>query len=223
MKQITYKDIDALIDLQIRFPETQKLPEANGKTIIIYWTGGLDSTFLVYYYLMHGYTVKCQWVEIKNNDAKNLAEIKARKEIKEKLKAIFMGCSFYNRFHFMNTPIMSVGFMGNSLAELPQALIWIFATTFYTEKHDIVMGYCNGDDALGWLNQINTFIDCMNENMLKSPITVHFPLVGMKKSWFHKAMPKSLLDLTHSCEYVNGSEEECSCGPCRRRRFELKG
>uniref|UniRef100_A0AAU8L0F5 QueC-like queuosine biosynthesis protein n=1 Tax=Serratia phage Kevin TaxID=3161161 RepID=A0AAU8L0F5_9CAUD len=223
MKQITYRDVENL-KKQILSDQPLELPPHNGKTIIIFWTGGVDSTFLVFYYLMQGYTVKTQWVDITNNSGKTEAEKAARRAVIDEMKLIFDPVKLFARFENMTAPLMQLNFKGRSRAELPQALIWIFANSFYTVDSDVVLGYCNGDDALAFLPQIKKFIKSMNTHMLATPVNIHFPLVGMKKEWFAAAMPEKLLRATHSCEYVGEPDydkETCQCAPCRRRRYEI--
>ncbi|AFX93643.1 QueC-like queuosine biosynthesis [Serratia phage phiMAM1] len=223
MKQITCRDVDALKRL-VHGDHPLELPPHNGKTVIVFWTGGVDSTFLVFYYLMQGYTVMTQWVDIINNSGKTEAEKAARKAVINELKSIFEPTKLFARLHVMGLPLMRIDFRGKSRADLPQALIWVLATSFFTVDHDIVMGYCNGDDALAFLPQIKKFIKSMNVNMLHTPVNAYFPLIGMKKEWFAAAMPQAVLKATHSCEYVGEPDyekETCQCAPCRRRRFEI--
>lgn len=225
MKQIRYKDLSVLHQYQQDFPLTQELPPVNGKTVVIYWTGGMDSTFLLYYYLMHGYHVITQWVDLGNNPKKTQAEKEARKAIIGQMKLVFEPTKLFARLKQMDKPVMKIEFVGKSRAELPQALAWVLATSTYTVDHEVVMGYCNGDDAIGYLPQIKNFINSMNTNMLHTPVKVSFPLAGMKKAWYAKAMPACILHATHHCEGIDELDyetpEKCDCAPCKRYRFEM--
>lgn len=198
--------------------------EPNGETVTLFWSGGIDSTYLLMWLLSHGYEVHTIYCELKNNKFKVKRENWARNKIREYI--LDNVPSLAKKWVHSTNPISIIEVPdGNFRPALSQAPLWALNTQFYGRSLPRVytMAYVNGDDALHWLPAINKIIE--GYNMLRRedqpPVEVLYPMTSIKKSWFYGAL-EPLYGLMTWCEYPRLSRD-CKCPACVRHRHELEG
>jgi hypothetical protein len=191
------------------------------KKVGVLFSGGLDSTYLVWKNLKDGNQVFPIYVEIENNDVKSILE-------KNRIELLYDEFSkeFKEKIHFISYAT-SVGVNANEDSlYFKQIPIWILAMMFYQsiDIDEIQIGYVSNDDAIPYLDDI--------QNIYKSYEVIHnklrplvFPLSKKKKYDMAHELPKEYLDLIISCENpkIIGSKDDkiiqyepcCKCVPCR--------
>lgn len=194
----------------------------NGKDVTLFWSGGVDSTYMLFWLLANGYGVHTVYCEIKNNSFKVKRENWARKKIRNWVLGNVP--SLADNWKHTESPLSVVYIPdGGSRAALAQAPLWLLNTQW--KGRDLpgayVISYVNGDDALHWIPAFNKIVE--GYNMLtrddSGKIEVLFPLASMKKSWFYEAL-KPLYGLLTWCELPR-LKKNCDCPACVRHRHEL--
>lgn len=195
---------------------------SNSKIILILWSGGLDSTYLVYSALKEGHQVRAYYCDLQNNSEKTKVELEAI----EKLRALF-DQQFPNQLSFDVVATVSITGCGMRLMAFHQLCVWIPAIWWAldTQIDEVQLGYVCNDDAISYLPEIVSlysgiapFINGFNEQL--PPLT--FPLIKYKKTWLKEWLPCEYFKLTVWCESPSGEGTPCgNCSPCRRRKNEL--
>jgi 7-cyano-7-deazaguanine synthase in queuosine biosynthesis len=197
--------------------------ENRQKTVAVLFTGGLDSTYLIYKNLKEGNTVIPFYITIKNNEQKILME-------KRSTAAIFdvLDKEYHSRI-YQPVEIMAIDLWHcKGSAALPQMPVWIFGLWFiqnYPIKLDeIQIGYVMNDDAISYLDDMvtvyNSYHSLTNPSLINSSnrgemIPLTFPLVKHHKIDMMDDMPEPLAALVMSCEYmVVIGDDHYSCGDC---------
>ena len=173
------------------------------KKVAILFSGGLDSTYLVWKNLTDGNEVYPIYIEIENNDKKTMLE-------KNRIKLLWK--EFNNEFHY-NKPLnksllhdiqyvlkVNVSSREDSLY-FKQIPIWMFAMAFLQSLSidEIQIGYVANDDAISYLSDIQNIyksFEVISEPLL--PLT--FPLVKNQKHQIFRELPIQYRDLIFSCE-----------------------
>lgn len=200
-----------------------------GKKVGVLFSGGLDSTYLVWKNLKDGNTVVPIYIEIGNNKVKTVLE-KNRIELLHKI--------FVKQFNNADKP-----YSENPLKDIQYALtvdvcvneeslyfrqvpVWLLGILFCQslEVNEIQIGYIGNDDAISYLNDIQKIYKSyrlISENL--KPLT--FPIFKKRKWELAEVLPSEYLELIVSCEnaIIIGSETAeiveyepcCNCGPCR--------
>jgi hypothetical protein len=193
------------------------------KSVAVLFSGGLDSTYLVWKNLKEGNRVYPIYIEISNNNEKVLLE-------KNRINLLFE--LFYEEFGFnINRieTILSVNVNHCCYGELmfKQMPIWIFGLLFYQERIDeIQIGYVGNDDALSYLDDIqkiyNSYKTIYANNKL---VPLKFPLKKAFKVEMAHELPSKYFNLIVSCEnptIINSNEKIikykpcCECTACKR-------
>lgn len=197
----------------------------NGEKITLFWSGGVDSTYMLFWLLAHGYEVHTVYCELQNNSFKVKRENWARKKIKEWVEHNVP--SLTHLWKHRDEPVSKMKVpSGEFRASLAQAPIWLVNTQFVGGHYSrelpktYVISYVNGDDALHWIPAFNKIVE--GYNMLAKDgenITVLFPLATMKKPWFYGTLAP-LYGLLTWCEYPI-LKKNCDCPACVRHRHEL--
>lgn len=195
------------------------------KRIAVLFSGGLDSTYLVWKNLKDGNEVTPIYVEIENNETKSIIE-------KNRVK--LLRTEFAKEFNSENRLIHDVKFAikvsvhaNEGSLYFKQLPIWLFSVVFLQGMDnidEIQIGYVSNDDAISYLDDI--------QNIYKSYQTISepmkplvFPLTKMKKCMMAKELPKQYFDLIFSCEnakIIGNKDDEiikyeacCDCVPCK--------
>lgn len=195
------------------------------KRVAVLFSGGLDSTYLIWKNLKDGNEVIPIYVEIENNETKSIIE-------KNRVK--LLRNEFAKEFNSERRLIRDVEFAikvsvhaNEGSLYFKQVPIWLFSAVFLQgmdNVDEIQIGYVCNDDAISYLDDI--------QNIYKSYQTVSepmkplaFPLTKKKKYDMAHELPKQYRDLIFSCEMAKiiGSKDAeiikyeacCECVPCK--------
>jgi 7-cyano-7-deazaguanine synthase in queuosine biosynthesis len=200
------------------------------KKVLVLWSGGLDSTYVVYKNLKDGNGVLPVYGEIVNNEDKTLIE-KQQVEILHKLFREDYDYSYLSNIVF-NCKIEILGSNHLDLLQLPIWLTTILYSQYLKEADEVHIGYVCNDDAASYIEDIkkiyNSFAPLYS---FKLPKLV-FPIIKYKKEHIINLLPKKYLKQTSSCEtpeILNKKEIKekekivkyklCgTCHPCKRRK-----
>jgi len=106
--------------------------------------------------------------------------------------------------------------------DFKQVPIWIFAMLWINSRYydEIHVGYVMGDDAIGYIDDIEYIYYSFNK-IMSEQIPIKFPLVKTQKSHIIRELPKKYTELTHSCEnpynvtkLKDGGYDYKMCGIC---------
>ena len=200
------------------------------KKVVVLFSGGLDSTYLVWKNLKEGNTVIPVYVEIENNEVKTKLE-KNRIELlwKEFEKEFRKPEDSYYDFKLKSIMYaVKVGVHANEGSlYFHQIPIWMFSIVFLqgmVDVDEVQIGYVSNDDAISYLDDI--------QNIYKSyqPISepmkpLVFPIIKKKKYMMAQELPEQYRKYIFSCEAARiiGKEDVefieyepcCECAPCK--------
>lgn len=181
------------------------------KKVAILFTGGLDSTYLVYKNLMEGNIVYLYYIEIENNKNKTKLELKNIERIYKIFEEQFPGKIYESR-----TIFKILTWENNYNFALIQPPIWVLGISFIQNKNfdEIQIGYVSNDCAISYINDILKLYNSyspLNDNE-KSMIPLTFPLMKYSKEEIMNSLPKIYSKNVYSCE--GPSMEYIPCGSC---------
>ena len=168
----------------------------NNKRVGILFSGGLDSTYLVWDNLRKGNEVFPVYFTIKNNFNKPTLE-------KNRINLLYK--SFYETYgDLIRSPehviTVEVTNAGNDL-HLQQVPIWILGLQ-YSQIYgldEIQIGYVMNDDAISYIDDIKKIYESY-KGISRNQIPITFPLLKSKKEELFNELPKKYRDLTVTCE-----------------------
>jgi len=198
------------------------------KRVGVLFSGGLDSTYLVWKNLSDGNTVVPIYIEIGNNKVKTVLE---------KNRISLLHKKFAKQFNtdkpYSECPLKDIEFVltvdvcaHEESLYFKQVPIWILGVLYCQglEVDEIQIGYVGNDDAIAYLQDIQKIYktyQLMSEKLI--PLT--FPLFKERKHDMAKVLPDEYFELIFSCENARiiGSEDAelvkyepcCECTPCR--------
>lgn len=201
------------------------------KLPLVLWSGGLDSTYIVWSHLSNNQSVDVVYVDVNNNrKPKGEREKRARdnmkqifaEEFKEKGR-IRKDYNFYipefNRDHFKEN-------------KLVQSFMWSYAlqAVYNSSLHSRVeTGYVKGDDFWHIKSGFVDSVKLVSETFFQreSPIVLEFPLEWkpkkeMYETYLGDSVGQKLLNEITWCEGINRVDgkwtQNCSCVPCTKMR-----
>lgn len=174
-----------------------------GKIPLVLFSGGLDSTFLLYS-LLDVVPVDILYVDGCQGVSKATAELKAREKIIRLLESrgdLRLSCTFKVR----NQIIANHGNEVIAEYRFAQVLPWIYgAISNYTREHSsVAISYVLGDDICGDLKDVRTAWDLISNFTKQHPVPLAFPLRRIRKTDIYKILPEKLLKLVWVCENPN--------------------
>jgi hypothetical protein len=189
------------------------------KKICVLFTGGLDSTYLIWKNLKDGNEVIPVYFEIENNKNKTILEKNRIDLILTKLHVDFSGKAILHDIDYgLSVNIKSHG-DGLLFKQIP---IFIMGAIYLAGDNvdEIQLGYVMNDDAISYINEIQKIYKSYKpivDNL--TPMT--FPLTKVSKHNILSELPKEIIDLTVNCEnpHIIGSEDDRvidyePCGRC---------
>jgi 7-cyano-7-deazaguanine synthase in queuosine biosynthesis len=199
------------------------------KKVLCLWSGGIDSTYMVWSYLKWGYEVDCCYVKLHNNVVKTKMEMEAIDKIYDHLKL------FGNINKLNNTFDITLDAPGNAVI-FKQMPIWIncLISSICKDHNEVAMGYIMNDDAISYLDDIKKVYDSYEPLFnwryedVKMP-EIKFPLAKVHKSEIFTTIPIELGKLTVFCEnpLEGNAGEFIPCGHChtcsKRKFYEEQG
>lgn len=142
----------------------------------VLWSGGLDSTYLIYKNLKEGHTVDAHYVDIENNDNKTKMELKAI----DKLNKLFN--KEFSNFNYKGT-LLRVSVTGVACYDnliFKQLPTWIYALQWIGYVDCIEIGYVINDDAISYIEDIRKIYNSFS-SIKDIIIPIEFPLTKVKK------------------------------------------
>lgn len=188
----------------------------------VVWSGGCDSTLLLYE-VASKYGTKekpIKTISIENQfllKDKKKAERRQRGEILEEFKR--------RGLHIENTIVKTTD-KGHKYPPrqdgLPQAFLWIAQSMIYVGNANFYFGYIRTDDFWHYDDKFLNAIDAMGSVLNKSP-QVQMPLQVCRKSDVIRELHKlDLYDLTWYCEKPTSPVKQCyNCEPCKTHMTAL--
>jgi 7-cyano-7-deazaguanine synthase in queuosine biosynthesis len=198
------------------------------KKVAVLFSGGLDSTYLIWKNLKEGNIVTPIYVEITNNEIKTILEKNRILKLHELFKEEFDvdRCSYDSHLKDIQYSL-NVGVKANENSlHFKQIPIWILSVVFLQslDVDEIQIGYVMNDDAISYLDDIQNIYKSYTP-ILDNVKPLVFPIIKMKKWQMAEELPKKYLDLIFSCENAKivGSKDVeiidyeacCECAPCR--------
>jgi 7-cyano-7-deazaguanine synthase in queuosine biosynthesis len=195
------------------------------KTILVPFSGGLDSTYLVWKLLKEGHKVYTVYFKLLNNDSKIKMEQFSRDLLIKKFDKEFPSLhhdtcvDFECRIHNHK--------VGYTMAQVP---IWILGSFFSCSNtiDEISIAYVMNDDAISYLSEIRKLYNSYKFLAHHKLPVLNFPLSKIKKQEILHNLPQEYKDLTVSCEapyflkWKNKKVVEYSfcgsCVPCERAK-----
>lgn len=201
------------------------------KRVLISWSGGLDSTALIYKYLQNNWEVDTVYIDIKNNSTKSKSEKNAIKKILPYLKDYkfkYLGecCDVHIKVNCKDDHI-----------SLKQPPIWLFGLYYVSDNDydEIAIAYIMNDCAISYIDEIKGIWESYNKFTTGFDLPeLKFPFIKKHKSELLGILPDKIIKHTVFCEYpikvnnfsnlenfLTGDYTECGkCGSCKRRKFD---
>ena len=190
---------------------------------MVMWSGGLDSTYLVWKNLNEGNKVFAATTKLDNNKGQSDLEAEARKEMTKYFD------EYFPKMLVVQEDSNSI-FLGTNNIILPQVPIWIlmshysFAFKDYDEKilDEIQIGYVMNDDAVSYIPDIKKLYKAYAPFVGDKQPKLTFPLVKKKKYDLLNELPEDIVKYISVCEYGTPKGEYCDCVSCTRHNEALK-
>ena len=167
------------------------------KKVLVSWSGGLDSTYLIQRYLLDGYEVHAVNNIIHNNASKAIMELNAIHKLIPKLEKLgtFKYLDKLCKIDVNNNNPKYKGLIG-------QSAIWLYSMCFFdfTGYDHIALGYLACELEVSYLEDINNLAQSLQSFMVGSFPPIQFPLKKIRKISIYELILSELLeDVTH-CE-----------------------
>ena len=175
---------------------------------LVAWSGGLDSTGLIYDLLSKGHYVSTVYVKIKNNKQQSKKELKAI----SKMRSYFSQYSFEFR-GYQEIQISAIAKPGLHLNQVPILLLGLLYSLNSEFDSKVALGYIMNDDAISYLPEIKRVWKSYSHLLSQSTPPLEFPLIKTKKSEIYQQLPTSLKESITWCESEDQKLSE-PCGKC---------
>jgi hypothetical protein len=199
------------------------------KKIAVLFSGGLDSTYLIWKNLKDDNEVYPVYIEIENNQTKTILEKNRIKLLIKEFRKEFTNEKDYSgtRIHDIEYALKVTVSTSEFSLYFKQIPVWIFGTAFLQSLpvSEIQIGYVTNDDAVSFLEDIKKIYKSY-QAICEPMKRLTFPVSKVRKIEMAEQLPKQYLDLIFSCENATiiGSEDAeiidyepcCSCPSCKR-------
>jgi len=126
------------------------------KRVLIPWSGGLDSTALIFKNLEEGNHVTAVYFKLLNNSNKTKRELKAIHEILKHMMKYNLTFSYLEKTSSIELCNVTTHY------NLSQPPIWLFSSFHYLGNIDEVqISYIMNDDAISYLDDIKNLYDSL--------------------------------------------------------------
>lgn len=179
--------------------------------ILVCWSGGCDSTLLLYHaariYGTKGWPVRA--LSIKSSQvAARTRESQARTRILKYFKK--------KGLHVSHSEMSITVDKGEGLAHygLPQATMWLIGMQFLQVKETYGLGYIKGDDWVIYKHEFEQTFKLLQQVSERTG-TIWTPMTSMeKRGVIHQLDDFGLLKLVWWCEVPDGHKSSKPCGKC---------
>jgi 7-cyano-7-deazaguanine synthase in queuosine biosynthesis len=175
------------------------------------WSGGLDSTYMIFKLLSEGHHVDAYYIKLTDNT----------QQTKRELSAINKLVPLLSKFDFSYKGILSEFSVREICSDITmqQAPIWLLSSYYLSGPVNI--GYVMNDDSISYLNDYYSIISSLNLLRTK-PLIIEFPLIKIKKEDIIKNLP--LIYKKHITYCSSMKRNNCGiCASCIRYKSLLKG
>ena len=193
------------------------------KSVTVLFSGGLDSTYLVYSLLSDPTvsSIKLMRVKIVNNTNKSIVEDMQHPKILKILKELDKNNKLNNwRGDFCSELSIDTQMHENPIA-FNQVPIWILAS-LRTSCDEVHIGYVMNDDAISYLDDFKKIWNSYSSIHEALP-KLMFPLSKISKEQIKSELPESLFQETFSCENPHVEQDsfvECGhCVSCKKNKY----
>ncbi len=166
--------------------------------VLIPFSSGLDSTYLIYKNLKEGNNVVVCYFEILNNVNKSIVEKIHREYLIKQFEK-----DFKNKIVDLGTILQcEVNKVYNNSCQMNQIPIWLLGLYFACGDNidEIQLGYVCGDDAISYLDDIKKLFKKYNKFSNKKFPKINFPLIKTLKKEITYKLPEKYKKFTISCE-----------------------
>lgn len=192
------------------------------KKVAVLFSGGLDSTYLIWKNLTEGNEVYPIYIEIKNNDGKVRLEKNRVGLLYDKFNEEF-GDKIHSVRYALEILVRDTSVSELHLNQLP---IWIIGLQWLhgLDVSEFQFGYVMNDDAISYIDDIKTIHKSFS-GLHDRVIELTFPLIKEKKCMMANKLPKRYFDLVVSCESPEIVDDKCeilkyepccNCPACNR-------
>lgn len=185
------------------------------KKVLLFWSGGADSTYLLLQDLRAGYEVHVVYVSILNNKLKTKRELAAIKALKQDIKKFCnffkIALPYYEENASINIPFV---YMAPNAA---QEIIFISCAILLGQGFDeihrgIVLGDSSRDCTLAkeWLDCYNNTVDT-TPNIVKPLVDVSKESIYLTLKGYDDSLNTNFINHITCCE---NNEVDDNCGLC---------
>lgn len=181
--------------------------------VLVPWSGGMDSTFLIWQLLASGQKVQEVYINLTNNSIKTEMEKRARERLIPVFKDLFkhsydVNSSYESTFNINHGPLM----------DMKQNCIWLLALA-YTCNHDtqsVQMGYIMNDCTLSYLDEMKQTWAALNRFANGKLPPLQFPIIKWNKAQIKETLPAQLFEHIWYCENPVDNKPCHDCDTCKR-------
>lgn len=191
------------------------------KTVGVLFSGGLDSTYLIWKNLSDGNVVVPIYAEILNNKDKSVIE-------KNRVELLFneFRKEFGDKIKYVEYPV-NIQVQSSDGLFFKQLPIWLLSMLYSHEDRidEFQIGYVMNDDMVSYVDDVKNIYKSY-ESVMNFQIPLTFPLLKNGKNQIADKLPSKYLSLTYSCENpriigdVNADyvdyEPCCKCPACKK-------
>lgn len=186
--------------------------------ILIPFSGGLDSTFLLYSALKNKEDVTPIYCNIKNNHDKVEREEQQRDKILKLLDE-----EFGTYLSGMNHPTMTFQTTTTNFnLLLTQPPIFLTSILYCLDESikEVRIGYCMNDDAISFIPELKRIWGAFQGIYAYKLPKLTFPLMKRKKTEYWRELPNEIFQETYFCECPDCGEDCGRCFTCKRSIHE---
>jgi 7-cyano-7-deazaguanine synthase in queuosine biosynthesis len=190
------------------------------KNVGVLFSGGVDSTYLIWKNLKEGNRVHPYYIEIKNNENKTKLE-------KNRIELLFT--EFKKEYPDLITNIkygMDIYITESNGLSYVQMPIWLLGVLFFSDRNidEFQIGYVCGDDMVSYVDDILKIYNSY-KSVKNYDVKLKFPILKMHKDIIYSELPPKYLSLTVTCEnptIIEGNGDIidytpcCHCNPCKK-------
>lgn len=184
----------------------------DNKKAFVLWSGGLDSTFLIYKLLSEGYYVRTGYINLTGNGDQTRRE-------QEAIEAMipYFAEHFPQDFIHIGKLIEYSLYNANSIFSLNYPPLFMLTPYFVgSDTTEVAIGYVMNDDACSFIKEIETIYYSLRGITGQELPKLSFPLLKYKKETIWNTIPKELQSKVTWCELTESIG--CDCPSCKRMR-----
>lgn len=188
------------------------------KRYLVAWSGGLDSTYLVYKLLKEGHSVTAVYIKIINNEGKTKMEELAI----EKMKEIFTRMAREREWKFsIEHSSAQVGHNNACNYRIKQFPIFCYGLLGCVNENidEVAMAYVMNDDAMSYMDEFRAIWDSYTP-LLQKAVPLVFPLSKHNKYEIYNDLPTEFKEHIWVCENPINNKPCGECCPCKRAARE---